>query len=240
MIERKFVKQNLKKFHIEQFLYQELTRAGLSDMELQRTPLGDKIVIHASRPGLVVGKGGSNIKALSKKLKATFELDNPQIEIEEVEDPRDDATIIAELIANNLERFGAGRFKAIGHKSLSNAIRAGALGVEIIINGKVPSSRARSWRFYQGYLKKCGEVAHQSVQEAQQRANLSSGAVGITVRVMHGDVELPDKLEVKEPTVEELPVSKDDTSEESEQEATEETQDTTAQNESEDSSEDNE
>jgi len=225
MIERKFVQQNIKRFRIEEFLYQELTRAGLSDMDLQRTPLGDKIVIHASRPGLVVGKGGSNIKKLSKKLKATFDLDNPQIEIEEVKDPRDDATIIAEMIANNLERFGAGRFKGLGHKNLNNAMNAGALGAEIIISGKVPSSRARRWRFYQGYLKKCGEVAFTSVERAYQRANLPSGAVGITVRIMHGDVELPDQITVEEPQVEELPVSqetetKEDTtvSEETEQE----------------------
>lgn len=219
MIERKFVQQNIKRFRIEEFLYQELTRAGLSDMELQRTPLGDKIVIHASRPGLVVGKGGSNIKKLSKKLKATFDLDNPQIEIEEVKDPRDDATIIAEMIANNLERFGAGRFKGLGHKNLNNAMNAGALGAEIIISGKVPSSRARRWRFYQGYLKKCGEIAFTSVEEAQQRANLSSGAVGITVRIMHGDVELPDKITVQEPQLEELPMEKEDEPSEQEEKA---------------------
>jgi small subunit ribosomal protein S3 len=220
MIERKFIKQNLKQFHIQQFIREKLTRAGLSEVQLQRTPLGDKIVIHSSRPGLVVGKGGSNIKQLTKDLEAEFDLDDPQIEIEEIDDPRDDAKIMAEMIANNLERYGAGRFKGIGHKTLGSAMRADALGAEIIITGKVPGSRARRWRFYDGYLKKCGETAVTQVETAYRRANLNSGAVGIKVRVMKGDAELPDKLEITEPEVEELPV---DDSDESEDEAEEET-----------------
>jgi small subunit ribosomal protein S3 len=206
MIERKFIKQNLKQFHIQQFIREKLTRAGLSEVQLQRTPLGDKIVIHSSRPGLVVGKGGSNIKQLTKDLEGEFDLDDPQIEIEEIDDPRDDAKIMAEMIANNLERYGAGRFKGIGHKTLGSAMRADALGAEIIITGKVPGSRARRWRFYDGYLKKCGETAVTQVETAYRRANLNSGAVGIKVRVMKGDAELPDKLEIKEPQMEEIPV----------------------------------
>ena len=206
MIERKFIKQNLKQFHIQQFIREKLTRAGLSEVQLQRTPLGDKIVIHSSRPGLVVGKGGSNIKQLTKDLEGEFDLDDPQIEIEEIDDPRDDAKIMAEMIANNLERYGAGRFKGIGHKTLGSAMRADALGAEIIITGKVPGSRARRWRFYDGYLKKCGETAVTQVETAYRRANLNSGAVGIKVRVMKGDAELPDKLEVKEPQMEKIPV----------------------------------
>lgn len=217
MIERKFIKQKVKRFQLKDFIFNEVTRAGISEVQLQKTPLGDKIVIHASRPGLVVGKGGSNIKKLSKKLKANFDLDNPQIEIEEVEDPRDNPTIMAELIANSLERYGAGRFKGIGHKTLNNAMRAGALGAEIIISGKVPGSRARRWRFYQGYLKKCGEIAFTEVDEAYQRANLNSGAVGINVRVMKGDAQLPDRLVVEEPQLEELPVDNDNEEEESQE-----------------------
>lgn len=232
MIERKFINQNLKRFHITQFLYEKLTRAGVSEVELQRTPLGDKIVIHSSRPGLVVGKGGSNIKQLTKDLEAEFDLDDPQIEIEEIEDPRDDATIMAEMISNNLERYGASRFKGIGHKTLNSAMRAGALGAEIIITGKVPGSRARRWRFYDGYLKKCGETAVTQVETDYRRANLNSGAVGIKVSVMKGDAELPDKLKVKEPQVEEMPVD------DSESDGSDQDTDKTAEDQTEDSSDD--
>ena len=153
-IERKFINQNLHEYQVKKFIKSELSRVGLSEVHVKKTPLGDKIVIEASRPGLVVGRGGSNIQALTKALKAEFDLENPQIEIEEVKKPDLDAAIVAERICNSLERFGSGRTKGVGHRALSDVMRAGALGVEILITGKIPSMRARRWRFYQGYLKK--------------------------------------------------------------------------------------
>jgi len=202
MIERKFVSQNIKEFQIKDYLFGELNRVGLSDVKLQRTPLGEKIVVSASRPGLVVGKGGSNITRLTKVLKDRFKLENPQIEIEEVTDPRGNAHITAEMIANSLERYGPARFKGVGHKALSTVMASGALGVEILISGRIPSSRAKTWRFYMGYLKKCGEISLSGVEKSQQIARLKSGVVGIQVKIMPGTTVLPDKIEIlDEPVV---------------------------------------
>ena len=106
-----------------------------------KTPLGEKIIIYASRPGLIVGRKGQNIKQLTKALKRKFELENPQVEISEIENPSLDAHIIAEKIVDALEKFGSEKFKAIGHKIMTEVMRAGALGIEIIISGKVPSAR---------------------------------------------------------------------------------------------------
>ena len=198
MIERKFVSQNVREYQVKMFLFTELTRAGLADVNLQRTPLGDKIVVHASRPGLVVGKGGANISKLTNDLKNKFGLENPQIEIEEVKDFRGNAAITAEMIANSLERFGTQRFKGVGHKTLETVMSSGALGVEILISGKIPSSRAKTWRFYQGYLKKCGDISISGVDEAKQVAKLKTGVVGIQVKIMPGTTILPDKIEIVE------------------------------------------
>lgn len=201
MIERKFVSQNIKEFKIKEYLFRELSRVGLSDVKLQRTPLGDKILVSASRPGLVVGKGGANIARLTKVLKEEFKLDNPQIEIEEVTDPRGNAAITAEMIANSLEKFGSARFKGVGHKAMTTVMASGALGVEILISGKIPSSRAKTWRFYMGYLKKCGDISISGVDKAQQIANLKTGVVGIQVSIMPGTTILPDKIKLtEEPT----------------------------------------
>lgn len=205
MIERKFVAQNIKELEIKEYLFSELGKVGLSSVTLQRTPLGEKIVVAASRPGLVVGKGGSNIARLTRELKEKFKLDNPQIEIEEVPDIRGNAAITAEVIANSLERYGPVRFKGVGHKALSTVMSSGAHGVEILISGKIPSSRAKTWRFYQGYLKKCGDISISGVDKALQVAKLKSGVVGIQVNVMPGTTVLPDQikiLEVEESSVE--------------------------------------
>ncbi|RME31728.1 30S ribosomal protein S3 [Candidatus Woesearchaeota archaeon] len=198
-VERKFVQQKLKEFRIRQFVSGQLSRVGLSDIKLQRTPLGDKILVKASRPGLVVGRAGSNIQKLTEALKTEFRLENPQIEIEEVQKIGLDANIIAEMIVNSLERFGSQRFKGVGHKSINEVMSAGALGVEILISGKIPSQRARTWRFYQGYLKKSGDVAISGVNVAYKTAVLKTGAVGVKVSIMPPTTKLPDQILLTEP-----------------------------------------
>lgn len=208
MIEREFVKQKLKEFQIEEYVAATLKNVGHSSTKMQRTPLGEKIIIGASRPGLVVGRGGQNIKSLTKALKKKFNLENPQIEISEIENPNLDAKIVAEKIASALERFGTSKFKGIGHKVMTDAIGSGALGIEIKISGKIPSSRAKSWRFYSGYLKKCGDVAIEGVRTVYTTAELKSGTVGIQVRIMPPDIKLPDEIKLKVEQAEVKPEAK--------------------------------
>lgn len=219
-IERKFVAQNLREFQIKEFIETSLSRVGLSKISLQRTPLGDKVIVYASRPGLVVGRGGANIQKLTADLKEKFNLENPQIEIEEVENFGLDANIMAEMIVNSLERFGSARFKGIGHRSLGDIMQAGALGVEILISGKVPSSRGKTWRFYQGYLKKCGDVAVSGVDHAYKMAVLKTGAVGVQVSILPPTTRLPDKIILHEATIEE--VTEEDVKKDMEEKATKE------------------
>ena len=196
MIERKFVAQKMKELHIEEYISNNVKNVGHSHTKMVKTPLGEKIIVYASRPGLLVGRKGQNIKELTKTLKNKFELDNPQIEISEVENQYIDAHIVAEKITDALERFGSQKFKAIGHKTMESVMQAGALGIEIIMSGKVPSSRAKSWRFYSGYLKKCGEVSITSVDRAEAQAKLKSGVIGVKVRIMPAGTKLPDKIEI--------------------------------------------
>lgn len=198
MIERKFIASNIKSFMIEEFVAKSVKGAEHSHTKLLRTPLGEKIIIYSSRPGLIVGRKGQNIKQLTKVLKKKFNLENPQIEISEVENINLDANIMAEKIVNYLEKFGTTRFKSIGHKIMTNVMNAGAMGIEIIISGKIPSSRAKSWRFYQGYLKKCGDIALTGVNISHATAKLKTGVVGIKVSIMPPDTKLPDHIELRE------------------------------------------
>ncbi len=203
-IERKFVQQNLKEFQIKEHVFSSLGKVGVAELKLQRTPLGEKILIRCSRPGLVVGRGGQNIQRLTRELKEEFKLENPQIEIEEVSQPMLEPAILAEMISNSLERFGPGRFKGIGHKALNEAMRAGALGVEILISGKIPSQRAKTWRFYAGYLKKCGDIATEGVNVSYRIARMKLGVVGIKVSVVPPTTVLPDRIDIHEPSIQEV------------------------------------
>jgi small subunit ribosomal protein S3 len=209
MIERKFVAQKIQELQIQEYITNKMRNIGHSNTKLQKTPLGEKIIVYASRPGLIVGKKGANIRSLTKSLKAKFNLENPTIEISEVENINLDANIVAEKIADSIERFGTSKFKAIGHKVMQNVMDSGALGIEILIGGKIPSSRARTWRFYTGYLKKCGDIALTGVKSAQRKANIKTGTVGIKVKIMPPDIELPDRIQLKEEkeeVIEEIPV----------------------------------
>lgn len=217
MIERQFIKQNKKEFQIQEYIADKLRNVGNSHIKMQRTPLGEKIIVHTSRPGLVVGREGQTIKLMTKELKRKFKLENPQIEISEVETPNLDANIVAEGIASALERFGIKRFKGVGHKALADTMAAGAHGIEILISGKVPGSRAKRWRFYEGYLKKCGDISINGVDAAYTSARLKIGVVGVQVRIMPPHIQLPDKvvlLDKKETIVEEIEEKKSSTKEE--------------------------
>ncbi len=194
MIERQFVSQKLKEKQIQQYMAKTLSKAGYSHTEIKVTPLGEKVIIYTTRPGIVVGKKGENIKKLTAYLKSKFKMENPQIEVGEVQNPMLDGQYVADRIAYNLERFGAKRFKSIGYKVLQEVMSAGATGVELVISGKVPSSRAKSWRFSAGYLKKSGDIHYSKIKKVIVEANLKIGVIGIKLSIMTPDIELPDKM----------------------------------------------
>ena len=153
MMERDFVSRMKKEYQIREYLRTNLKGVGLSHSNVQRTPLGEKIIIYASRPGLVIGGGGSNIKKLTEDLKKEFNLENPQIEISEIEKENLVAAAVAEKIAISLEKYGTMRFKGIGHRVMSDVLTAGALGIEIVVSGKIPVPEQEYGDFIKDILK---------------------------------------------------------------------------------------
>ena len=130
-------------------------------------------------------------------------MENPQVEVAEVINPNLSAQTIAKTIVHTFERFGPKRFKSLGYQALQNIIDAGALGAEIIISGRgIPSSRAKSWRFSAGYLKKSGDIAENFVKTGYAVAHLKSGSVGVKVIILTPDIRLPDKITMKEQIIE--------------------------------------
>ena len=174
----------------------------VSHTRMQLTPLGEKIIVYSSRPGLVVGKSGKNIQKLTHDLKTKFNLENPQIELSEIDDPRLEPQIVADRMASSLEQFGSKNFKGTMHRAVQDCMSAGALGVEIVLGGKIPSSRAKSWRVLSGYMKKCGDVSISQVKKAYSTALLKTGVIGLKVSIMPPGVVLPDAVKIR--TEEEL------------------------------------
>jgi small subunit ribosomal protein S3 len=212
MIEKELLGKMMRTYIIEDYLSSKLPKGSYSKIELRKTPLGEKIIVHTSRPGLIVGRKGANIQSLTKVLKDKFKMENPQIDVTEIENPSLDPRGIADKIVTAFERYGPKRFKSLGYRALQEIMDAKAIGAEIVITGRgVPSSRSRRWRFMAGHLKKSGDIAHSFTKKALTVAHLSSGAVGIQVRIITPDTILPDDIkynniiEVKEEKVEEKP-----------------------------------
>ena len=177
-----FIDQGIREISIDRFIRKNFPSIDYSDIELQRTPLGIKVVIHTHKPGRVIGRSGSKINKMSEALKAEFELDNPQLDVKSIPNPNLDAKIVAKQITSSLER--GYNYKKIGNLSLKRVMEAGAIGVEIVISGKLGGSKGRIGKFTGGYLKHCGHSAEELVDYGFEEAITKPGKIGIKVRIM--------------------------------------------------------
>ena len=197
MEEKKFVAFKKEEREVKEYIKKSLGKGRISNVSIEYTPVGEKIIIATSKPGLVIGRGGEKIQELTTVLKKRFKFDNPHIDIEEIMEPYLDAQLVADEIAVLLEREGPSKFKVVAYRMMQNIMNAGALGVEIKLNGKLPSDRARTWRFAQGYLLKTGD-ATKNVEKAQAQAVTLPGVAGIEVSILPPTVKLQDRIVVDE------------------------------------------
>ena len=197
MDEKKFVKFKEDELGIKEYIKHSLGKGKISDVAIEYTPVGEKIIVATDKPGLVIGRKGEKIAELTTVLKKRFNLDNPHIEIKEITTQALDAQLVADNIAMSLERKGSLKFKIVAYRMLSDIIKAGALGAEIVLAGKLPSERAKTWRFAQGYLKKTGDPA-KVVKKAKAQARTLSGVIGIKVSILPPDAEIHDRIIVNE------------------------------------------
>ncbi|MFQ5837561.1 MAG: 30S ribosomal protein S3 [Thermoplasmata archaeon] len=204
--ERKIVADNLKRVLLKEYMMKETERAGFGGLDIQRTPMGTRITLFAERPGIVIGRRGASIKELTLAIDRNFELDNPQIEVEEVENPALNAQIMAEKLSSALER--GWHFRRAGHSTLRRIMESGAKGALIKISGKLTSQRHRTQKFKAGHIKYCGEPKNLFVGVGFATAKLKQGVIGVTVWITDPNAKLPDEIEVMAPVkVEEAPVA---------------------------------
>ena len=203
MDEKKFVGIKKEELGVKEYIKQSLGKGRISEVRIEYTPVGEKIIVVTNRPGLVIGKRGERIEDLTRVLKKRFRLDNPHIEINDIVNELLDPQIVADNIAMNLERRGSLKFKLISYRALRDIIKAGAIGVELVLSGKLPSDRARTWRFTQGYLKKTGDPA-KVVKRAMAQSKTKQGVVGIKVSILPPDAEIHDQIEINDKLLKEI------------------------------------
>ena len=197
MEEKKFVRFKKDELSIKEFVMKTIGKGRVSNVSIEYTPVGEKIIISTNKPGLTIGKKGEKIIELTSILKKRFNLENPHIDVDEIMNPSLDAKIVADDIAVTIERMGALKFKAIAYRTLERIMRAGAMGAELRISGKLPSERAKRWRFSKGFLKKTGEPS-KVMKKATTVAKTIAGVIGIKVSILPPDAKIHDKIEVNE------------------------------------------
>ena len=214
------IKERVRRAQVHDYVQKKTSRAGFGGLSIQRTPLGTHVRIAAERPGLVIGRKGSDIQRLTEELERKFGYENLQVEAGEVNNFALNPLIMAAKVANALER--GWNYRRAGNSMLQRIMDSGARGCQITIAGKLTGLRHRTEKFLSGHIKFCGETALELMDVGIAQAKLKPGTIGVKVAIMRPDAKLPDEIEVTpipEPVVE---VKEDESAEEANEESSEE------------------
>ncbi len=194
-ITKHFIEEAIKKAEIEEFLSKELKKAGFSGADVIRTPLGTHITVYVMRPGLVIGRRGESIRNLTKTIEEKFGLMNPQIAVVETEIPELNPRIMASRIASALER--GMHFRRVGFWAVDQIMKAGAVGAEVVIKGKLRTQRHRYEKYKAGYFPKAGDPALKNIRRAVVHVKLKLGVIGIKVSIIPPEAKFPDQIMIR-------------------------------------------
>ena len=175
------LKNNYRNTELDEFLKEELKDAGFGGADIQKSPLGTRLTLYVTRPGLVIGRKGSGIRDFTSKLEVKFGLTNPQISVVEVEVPELNPKIMCNRLAQLIERGTAFRRAALW--TVNTIKNAGALGVEVTISGKLRSERAHFEKHSSGIIPKSGNMADRVVREGITHVLTKMGIMGIRLKI---------------------------------------------------------
>lgn len=188
---------------LNEYLSSSLAEAGYGGAEVQKTPIGTKITLFVIRPGLVIGRKGSGIRELTTKLEQQFNLENAQVSVTEVTKPELNPHIMANRIAQLIERGTA--FRRASLWTINTIMGAGAMGVEITVSGKLRGERAHFEKHSAGIIPKSGKIADEVVKSSTNSILTKMGLVGIKLKIsskeeIHRDFDLGEESQLKTET----------------------------------------
>lgn len=196
-------------FRIQKFLKKKLDAAGVSKITIERPSKKAHITIHTARPGVVIGKKGADIDAIKKEL-AKFTKDEVNINIVPVAKPELDATLIAESVAQQLEKRVA--FRRAMKRAVQSCLRLGALGIRINVSGRLGGAEIARMEWYrEGRVPL--HTLRADVDYGVARAETAYGTIGIKVWVFKGEILGKEKKVVigEAPVIKEEALSDEET-----------------------------
>lgn len=184
------------KARIKEFLKRRLKDAIFGDVDIAFTPLGVRITVYTMRPGRLIGTRGRTIKEITRKIEEEFKVENPQISVAEIEVPELNPDVMAQRIAQALER--GTRHRRVAFWAIDRIMSAGAKGVEIEISGKLTSARARTEKYTSGFIPKVGDVAMKYLRIGKASVQLKPGIFGIKVKIYPPNAPSPEDIQVSQ------------------------------------------
>jgi small subunit ribosomal protein S3 len=191
------MKNNYRNMELDEYLSATLKDAGYGGVDVQKTPIGTRITLYVTRPGLVIGRKGVGIKDVTSKLETKFGLTNPQISVMEVQVPELNPKIMCNRIAQLIERGTAFRRACLW--TINTISNAGALGAEVTVSGKLRSERAHFEKHSVGVIPKSGDVADKVVKVGVTHVLSKMGLMGIQLRIALKD-QVPQEFEFTDGT----------------------------------------
>lgn len=189
---KKYAEFILEDYNIRKFVKEKLYHAGISNIEIERSSNRVKLRIHTSRPGIVIGKKGSEIAQLKKELEKTVSHE-VHIDIQEVRKPEINAQLVAENIALQIVRRVA--FRRAMKRSVSSAMRFGAKGIKIICAGRLGGAEmARTEWYKEGRIPL--HTLRADIDYGVTVAKTTYGIIGVKVFIFHGEILEKDQTAV--------------------------------------------
>ena len=170
-------------------------RAGVSDIEIERFPGKVKIYVHTAKPGILIGRGGENVKALRSDLESMTG-EKIDLEVKEISSPDMDAYLVAENIASQLLRRIS--YRRAMQRAIQQGMRQGAEGVKVMVSGRLGGAEmSRSVWLREGRVPL--QTLRADIDYAKAEALTTYGQIGIKVWIYKGDI-LPQVEEEAEST----------------------------------------
>ena len=175
-------------YKIREFLKKKLYHAGISKIEIERTNDRVKVLVYTAKPGVVIGKGGAEIEKLKGEL-AKYSTKKVLVDIKEVKRPDNDAQLVAENIAQQLENRIS--FRRAMKSCMGRAMKAGAKGIKTSCSGRLGGADMARTEFYsEGNIPL--QTLRADIDYGFAEANTTYGKIGVKTWIYHGEV-LPTK-----------------------------------------------
>ena len=169
---------------VREFLRKKLANASVSRIQIERPPNEVKVIIHSARPGIVIGKKGEDIERLSQEVSDMMGL-RAKVSVREIRKPELDANLVAESVAQQIERKIM--FRRAMKRAVTNSMRLGALGIKINVSGRLNGAEiARSEWYREGRVPL--HTLRADIDYGVANSNTTYGVIGVKVWIFKGEV----------------------------------------------------